>query len=262
MANDRILIKIGGKAAQGPGLRALVAEMAALRPKHDFVLVHGGGAEVTRISKIFGIEAIFDKGVRVTSPAEMEIVDMVLAGKMNKALVRLFQSSGIPAVGISGSDGGLFTGESAGPAGSAAATRTGRISAVDPRLLAVLLGAGYLPVIATTSMDKAGGGLNINADDAAMAIAAAFKPSMLVFLSDIPGILKNGTVLPVLDAAGAAAEIAAGVVSGGMIPKLNASLAAVRAGAGAVVIGEFSSHGDLAALMAGTRGTRIHGGTV
>ena len=107
-------------------MRRCREEMRALGRDRRFILVHGGGAEVTALSEKLGIEAVFRDGVRQTSPEEMDIVDMVLAGKVNKQLVRLLRDAGLDAVGLSGSDGGIFTGEPLG--GRGAATRTGEVT--------------------------------------------------------------------------------------------------------------------------------------
>ena len=255
MKKETVLIKIGGRAAAAESsLKDLVREMVGLKNAYDFILVHGGGAEVSRITKIFGIEPVFKDGIRMTSVPEMEIVDMVLAGKMNKSLVRMFVSLGMKAVGLSGSDGEFFTGSSIDPS---AGSRTGRVERVNPEAALLLLRAGYLPVVASTSMDRAGGGLNINADEAALEIAQAIRADGLVFLSDIPGILKNGVVVKSLDEAAALREIDAGVISGGMIPKVKSSLEALHGGVKAVVIGEFTAYGDLALLLERKKGTTI-----
>ena len=180
------VVKIGGKAADDRGCMAgLADELAALSREHPVVLVHGGGAEVTAVSRAFGIEAVFKDGVRQTSAQEMDVVDMVLRGKVNSQIVRLLRSRGLNAAGVSGSDGGTFTGEPLGGPGSP--TRTGEITQVDPRLLTTLLAAGFLPVVSSTSMDSEGVGLNINADTAAFKVAAKLQAAVLVFLSDIPG---------------------------------------------------------------------------
>ncbi|MDR1931235.1 MAG: acetylglutamate kinase [Spirochaetales bacterium] len=255
MEKPVVVLKIGGRAASvETALKDLVLDMAALKDTFCFFLVHGGGAEVSRVTKIFGLQPVFRDGIRQTSPAEMEIVDMVLAGKMNKYLVRVFQTLGLKAVGLSGSDGGFFTGLSIDPA---AGSRTGRVTSVDPRAAFVLAEAGYVPIVASTSMDSSGGALNINADEAALEIARAAGARSLVYLSDIPGILKDGQVIARLDAAGAEKEINAGLITGGMIPKVRSSLEALKSGVGAVVIGEFTQKGDLPRLLSCASGTTL-----
>jgi acetylglutamate kinase len=251
-----IVVKIGGKAAEDrESLGALCDELRDVSGGHRLVLVHGGGAEVTAVSRRFGIEAVFRDGVRQTSPEEMEIVDMVLAGKVNSQHVRLLRARGLDAVGLSGSDGGSFTGEPLG--GRGASTRTGEVTRVDVRLLLLLLDAGYIPVLCSTSMDAEGGGLNINADTAAFSLAAHLGAASLVFLSDIPGVISDGSVVQALSAEETKALIERGVITGGMVPKVTASFDAMDKGVKKVIIGRYESPGSLARLLEGKEGTRL-----
>jgi acetylglutamate kinase len=253
MPSDIVLVKLGGKAAENEArIGEMCEELCALSRSHSPVLVHGGGAEVTAVSKRFGIDAVFRDGIRQTSSAEMDIVDMVLAGKMNKKLVRMLRARGLDAVGLSGSDGGIFTGRALGEE-----TRTGEISKIDPRLIVLLIQNGFLPVISSSSMDGAGRGLNINADNVAFGLASRLAASALVFLSDIPGIMRGGTIIPRLSSAEADTLMADGVISGGMIPKVKASEEALEAGVGSVIIGQYEEPGSLARLLEGSLGTRI-----
>jgi acetylglutamate kinase len=250
------VLKIGGKAAEGEtALRELALDLKDLqRAGRRPLLVHGGGAEVSRLSRELGIEPVFHEGVRVTSPEEMDIVEMILCGKVGKRLVRLFQACGLPAVGLSGADGGIFTGRPLGRL-LERETRTGGVARVDPGLLGVLLEAGYLPVIAPTTADEAGTGVNINADTVAFELACALGSSSLLFLSDIPGVLSGGKVLSRLDRAAVQAAIREGTITGGMIPKANAALEALERGVGRVVIGQYGGRGSLRALLEGGQGT-------
>jgi acetylglutamate kinase len=248
-----IVVKIGGKAAESrDSLDSLCQEMLALSRETRFLVVHGGGAEVSAVSRRLGVEPVFLDGVRQTSEQEMDIVDMVLAGKVNKQLVRLLRTRGLDAVGLSGSDGAIFTGRPLG-----GATRTGEVVSVDDRLLALLLDNGFLPVISSTSMDSSGKGLNINADAAAFSIASRLAASALVFLSDIPGILSDGSVIQAASAEEAAQLIAKGVITGGMIPKVSAALTAMGQGVQKVIIGQYDSAGSLGRLLEGKQGTRL-----
>ena len=252
-AMKTIVVKIGGRAAEREdGLRSMGAEMSSLARTGRFLLVHGGGAEVTAVSKKLGIEAVFTGGVRQTSLAEMDIVDMVLAGKVNKQIVRLLRACGLDAVGLSGPDGGIFTGRPLG-----AETRTAEVAAMDTRLLELLLAKGFLPVVSPVSMDAHGTGLNINADSVAFALASRLAASALLFLSDIPGILRDGSVIRELSGAEAQGLVASGVVSGGMIPKVSASVDALAKGVQNVIIGQYEGAGSLAGLLDGRLGTRI-----
>jgi len=252
-----VTIKIGGKAAeQEPLVRALAGDIQLLRRESQVLLVHGGGAEVTRLSRQLGIEPVFRGGVRVTSAEEMDIVEMVLAGKVGKRLVRTLQSCGLQAVGLSGADGGIFLAQSLGREGEER-TCTGTVSRVRVELLALLLDKGYLPVLCSTSMDERGRGINVNADTVAFELASALKSETLLFLSDTPGVLKDGRVLPRLDREEAEREIRAGRISGGMIPKVTSCLEALEKGARSIIIGQYEAGGDLPSLMRGEKGTRI-----
>ncbi len=253
-----ILVKIGGKAAEKESsLAGLADEMHSLSRDYRFLLVHGGGAEVTALSRRLGIESVFSGGLRQTSAAEMDIVDMVLAGKVNKLLVRLLRSRGLDAVGVSCSDGGILTGRSAGSLPDGSPSRTGEVEHVDGRLLGLLLESGYLPVVSSSSMDHTGAGLNINADTAAFSLAVKLACSVLVFLSDIPGIIADGSVIRRVSPADAAKLSASGVISGGMLPKVSASLDAIERGVETVIIGQYEEKGSLANLLEGRQGTRI-----
>ncbi len=253
---DVLVVKIGGRAAEDrQSLAALCDELAGVAREHHVVLLHGGGAEVTAVSKRFGIDAKFTDGVRQTSAEEMEVVDMVLRGKINSKLVRLLRARGLNAVGLGGSDGGTFLGKPLG--GPSAPTRTGEITAVDPRLLLNLLEAGYLPVLCSTSMDAEGGGLNINADTAAFQVAGALKASVLVFLSDIPGVISEGSVVQALSEPEARELVSRGVIAGGMVPKVSSSFDAMSRGVSKVIIGKYESPGALARLLDGKEGTRL-----
>jgi len=249
-----ICLKIGGRAAaDDSSMNELVAEIRELSNDTRFIVVHGGGAEVTRLSERLGFTPTFEDGVRMTSPGEMDVVDMVLSGTMNKTLVRRFAAAGVRAAGVSGSDGALFTGTPLNDS-----TRTAKIDRVDCTMLELLVDGGFLPIVASTSMTGAGVALNVNADEAAFAIAAALPADLLVFLSDIPGILAaDGSVIPLLDERSVAEHIADKTITGGMIPKVRASVDALRAGTGGIVVGKFSSSGDLRRLLDGGIGSRV-----
>jgi len=245
-----LCIKIGGRALADSGCVAeLATEIAELQASFRCIVVHGGGAEVTRISGRFGLAAEFREGIRMTSPAEMEVVDMVLAGSVNTALVRAL---GHLAVGLSGCDGATLTGERI-----AEDTHTGKVTGTDGRLLEELTASDWVPVVSSVSMDSNRTPLNINADEAALAISEALRADYLLFLSDIPGILEEGEVVHVMTPATTEDAIARGVISGGMIPKVRSSARALEAGVGTISIGSFEHHGDLAALIRGDRGSSI-----
>ncbi len=249
------VIKIGGDLASKQDLLAdLAGDVRRLQNRsHHCLLVHGGGAELSRLMRVAGIEPVFKDGIRQTSAEEMDYVDMVLSGSVNKRIVRLFQYEGLSAVGLSGSDGASFTGESIGPG-----SHTGEVAEVDPGLLDLLLEKGYFPVVSSTSMDPIERvGLNINADSVAFRLAERMRARNLIFLSDVPGILKQGSVLPALTAEQALNEIDVGTITAGMIPKVKASVEALEHGVRNILIGTYARKGDLAALIAGEGGTRI-----
>jgi acetylglutamate kinase len=243
-----ITIKIGGKSAEDVDqLGPFAADLNDLMRDHFPLIVHGGGAEVSRISKQLGI----------TLSEEMDIVEMILSGKVNKRLVRFFQSKGLPAVGLCGSDGATFSGRTLGKI-DGKETRTGNVAGVDPSLLTALFAAGFLPVLSSTAMDKKGVGVNINADSVAFEVACRLQSQTLVFISDIPGVLKNDQVLKSLNRDEVRKEIAAGTINGGMIPKATSAVEALKHGVGQVIIGQYCGRGSLRALLEGGMGTRFH----
>jgi acetylglutamate kinase len=246
------VVKIGGRAAADPAVRSLLAaDLAGIAKAGHLVLVHGGGAQVTEAARAFGIESVFRDGVRVTSEAEMPVVDMVLAGAANKEWVRTLRRAGVNACGVSGADGGLVVGI------PESGSRTAHVASVDTSLLQALANAGFTSVVSSVASTEQSVAVNINADEVAPALAVAVRARELIFLSDIPGVLDGGEVLQRLDPPSVEAAIAAGTISGGMIPKVRASVEAVRNGVGSIVIGSFERPGDIGRLVAGDAGTRI-----
>lgn len=219
-----------------------------------YVVVHGGGSELSTLMERYGYTPRFVDGVRRTSPEEMPLVDMALAGRMNTALVRLFGKVGLNPVGLSAQDGGMVLGAPVVMADGRAG-RTGRPVAADGTVLRTLLRAGYTPVVSPVSRDETWEGLNINADEVALALAEALEASRLIFLSDIPGILDGNQVIEQLTHREAERAIETGILSGGMIPKVRSSLFALEKGVGSITIGEYKEPGDLGALAAGRKGT-------
>jgi acetylglutamate kinase len=253
-----ITIKIGGKSAEdNEQLRPFAADLEDLLADHHPLIVHGGGGEVSRISKQLGFEPRFHEGIRITLREEMDVVEMILSGKVNKRLVRFFQSRGLPAVGLCGADGATFSGRILGKI-DGRETRTGNVAEIDLRLLTALFAADFLPVLSSTSMDKKGSGVNINADSVAFEVACALHSRSLLFISDIPGVLKQGQVLKSLNRDEVRREIASGVISGGMIPKATSAVEALKHGVGQVIIGQYCGRGSLRALLEGGMGTCFH----
>ena len=248
-----IIIKTGGKAAEDHNaLMFLANEIKDLLSLYNFLIVHGGDAAVSSIQKVYGMKPVFHEGMRMTTEKEMDLVDMGLAGLMNKKVVRLLSSCGLNAVGLSGADGTLITGESI-----ASGSRTGRVIDTDPTLINLLLEKGYIPVISPVSSDLSGQALNINADEAALALGTSCQADYIVFISDIPGILKDQKVLDRLNQQIAEDLIEQQIIKGGMIPKVNASLKALQKGVGNVVIGDYRNPEDLKELINGNKGTKL-----
>jgi acetylglutamate kinase len=196
------------------------------------VLVHGGGPEISRWLERLGRTPRFIDGLRVTDDETMEIVEMVLCGRANKTLVGRVTAAGGSAVGLSGRDARLF--EAAPLLDPPGLGRVGGIVAVHPEIIHTLSGAGHLPVVASVGFDAAGEPLNLNADHAAAALAAALGASKLILLTDVEGIRRERdgreellSVLTIEDARTLEGE---GVIAGGMIPKVDAALAALAGG--------------------------------
>ncbi len=252
----RILVKLGGTLLDSPASRqALAGQIVAASARAEVVVVHGGGRQMTRYLADRGIESRFVNGLRVTGPETVDAVLKVFAGTVNHELVAALNRAGAKAVGLTGIDALLVEAEQMDPALGA----VGRVTRANPELLRLLIGAGYLPVIACVAGGRAGEIFNVNADQMAVACAASFAAGRLVFLTDVPGVLDgSGQVRPVLTAAESEALIAGGVATGGMQAKLNAALAALRAGVAEVVIAPGASPGVLDRLLAGEpAGTRM-----
>uniref|UniRef100_A0A0A9DYR5 acetylglutamate kinase n=1 Tax=Arundo donax TaxID=35708 RepID=A0A0A9DYR5_ARUDO len=199
-----------------------------LRP----VLVHGGGPEINSWLARVGVEPQFRNGLRVTDAVTMEVVEMVLVGKVNKQLVSLISLAGATAVGLCGKDARLLT---ARPSPDAASLGfVGEVSRVDPSVLHPIIDSGHIPVIATVAADETGQAYNINADTAAGEIAAAVGAEKLLLLTDVSGILADrddpGSLVKEVDVAGVRRMVAEGKVGGGMIPKVECCVRAIAQG--------------------------------
>ena len=256
-SRSMVAVKIGGRFFANRKLLGNFAdELHRLSKEFQFLVIHGGGNEVTELSGKLGLEPVFKDGVRITTPEEMDIVEAVLSGGVNKRLVRLFRSKGIDAVGLCGADGSIFVGKSLGVV-EGINTRTGKIVKVNPRLIEILFDNGYMPVISSTSTELDGKALNINADTVAFHLAESLVVERLIFISDVPGINRNGEIMDVLKTSEIEREISEGVITGGMIPKVRASLDALKGGISGIVIGDYRVRGDLERLIKGKRGTLI-----
>ena len=200
------------------------------------VLVHGGGPEISETMKKLGKEPAFVNGLRVTDKETVDIVQMVLAGKINKTLVNLLQMKGGHAVGLSGIDGGIL--EAA--VKDEALGYVGEITKVRTQPITDLLEKNYIPVISTVAGDRQGNTYNINGDTAAAWLAGALKAERLIMMTDINGILRDkedpNSLIPELTVSQAKELFAEGVISGGMIPKVDCCVEAIQRGVNHVVI--------------------------
>ena len=252
------VIKIGGRAQQHPSLAALMAAQWQCGA-HRMVLVHGGGDTVTRLQQAFGIEARFDGGRRITSAEDVDLVRMALSGLANKQLVSALVSEGVAAVGISGEDDGLI---GASPSDPARLGHVGEVTTVRPAILHALLDAGRVPVVSPVSRNVSntlGAALNVNGDDAAAVIAIAVDATELLLVSDVPGVLVDGDVIPALSAEGARSLLTKGIAVKGMAAKLEAAIVALEGGIARVRIGDLSLLND---ATSGTTMARSNPGTL
>jgi acetylglutamate kinase len=259
-AGKTVVVKYGGHA-MGAGGETFAQDVVLLRQlgMHPIV-VHGGGPQINRMLERLGIKSRFVNGLRVTDADTMEIVEMVLAGTINKQLVASINAVGGVAIGLCGKDGNLIRAERV--------TRDGDIGFVgEPTEIAkgVLAGfeaAGMIPVIAPIGVGNAGETYNINSDTVAGAVAAAAHAVRFLLLTDVPGVLDAGKkLIPELSAAEARRMIADGTISGGMIPKVETCLDAVDKGVeAAVILDGRVPHAILLELFTAGAGTLIRGG--
>ena len=230
-----VVIKLGGNAMGSDAAMDTFARDVVLM-RHvgvNPVIVHGGGPMINEMLGRLSIESRFVNGKRVTDAATMEVVEMVLSGRVNKRIVQAINAQGGRAVGLSGKDAGLITCEATDPA----LGLVGAPAEIDPAILQTLFGAGVIPVIAPLGAGRGGETFNINGDTAAGAVAAALRADRLLLLTDIEGVRDaTGEVVTELTADQIRAMTREGVIAGGMIPKTETALAAIEGGVRAVVI--------------------------
>ncbi len=233
-----VVVKYGGNAMINDQLKQQVMEDITLLwlIGVKVVLVHGGGPEINDLMKRVGKVPEFVNGLRVTDKETVDIVQMVLAGKVNKDLVKLIQSKGGHAVGLSGIDGGILEAE----VKNEALGYVGKITQVRTKPITDLLENHYIPVISTVAADHEGNTYNINGDTAAAVIAGALGAERLIMMTDIAGILADkddpSTVIPRITVSEARKLYDRGIISGGMIPKVDCCIEALDKGVGVVVI--------------------------
>jgi len=236
------VIKIGGRAQSSADLSQVVASAWAAEPG-SFCIVHGGGDRISEFQRKVGLEPSFVDGRRITTRDDMEIVRMVLSGSINKELTSKFLAAEVPAVGISGEDGGTIAAaildEKMG--------RVGKPVTVNPEVIETLLDHGFLPVISPLAMEDGNPGevLNVNGDDAAAAIAIALGAGELLLIADVDGVLDDQkNLIPTLDHADTAELVQNGIVNKGMKAKLEAGFSALSGGVGRVRISGLDGVGN------------------
>ena len=241
-ANKTVVVKYGGHAMTDEALRdsfardIVLLQCVGMHP----VVVHGGGPQIDTIMKRMGISARFEAGLRVTDAATMEVVDMVLGGKLNKEIVATINLHGGQAIGLSGKDANLITAakkqlyRSVSPGSPPQLVDiglVGDVTSVNTSIIHTLENNGFIPVIAPTGVGKNGESYNINADTAAGDIAAALQAERLLFLTDVEGILdRDKKLLPSLDRQAVERLQDEAVIDGGMLPKVEACLRALDGG--------------------------------
>ncbi|MBO6066327.1 MAG: acetylglutamate kinase [Lachnospiraceae bacterium] len=238
--NKIVVVKYGGSAMLDDALKMNVIRDVALLKLVGMhpVIVHGGGKEISKWVTMMGKEPEFVNGLRVTDAETMGVAEMVL-NKVNKSLVQFLEENGVKAVGLTGKDGGMLHVEKKYADGRDIGF-VGNITKVDTKIIDTLIENGYVPVIAPIGMDSTYQAYNINADDAACAIAEALGAEKLAFLTDIEGVYKDpsdpSTLMSVLTLDDAEKLIADGYIGGGMLPKLRNCIDAVKSGVSRVHI--------------------------
>ena len=246
MSSGVRVYKLGGPALEDAELLPALAEELR-RARGRVLVVHGGGRHVERELKARGLQSRFVGGRRETSAEAMEVVEMVLSGIVNKGLAAGLTAAGLPAIGLSGRDAGLLRARVEPGLG-----RVGRPESVDARVLEAAWGAGLVPVVSPVSQGVDGGALNVNADEAALALAVALGAEALVYLSDVDGVRLDARPVASLSADEVRHHVAQGAITGGMAMKVDTALQAVAAGVPEVIVA------GKARLVGGFPGTRLH----
>jgi len=241
-AGTTVVIKYGGHAMVDEQLKEDFArditllKLVGMRP----VVVHGGGPQINTVLDQMGIRPKFVRGMRMTDGATMDVVEMVLGGKVNKSIVALINRQGVKAVGLSGKDGGLIQAEKMQIVYQEDATKppeiidpgmVGQVTAVNPAIIHTLTNDGFIPIIAPVGVGEHGETYNINADLVAGQIAMALNAARLILMTDVDGVLdESGDLIPSLDAETVQKMIDARQLTGGMIPKIECALEALKGG--------------------------------
>ena len=233
-----VVVKYGGNAMVSPELKQQVMEDIVLLwlIGVKVVLVHGGGPEISELAARLGKQPEFCDGLRVTDKETVDIVQMVLAGKVNKNLVNLLETKGGRAIGLSGIDGRLIEAKIK----DRRLGFVGEITSINIQPVNDILEKGYIPVISTVACDKDGNVYNVNGDTAAAFIAGALRAQNMILMTDVAGVLRDkddpSTLISEMTAADAAKYKAQGIIAGGMLPKVDCCVSAIRKGVKNVVI--------------------------
>lgn len=233
--NKTVVIKYGGSALINEMIKQTIIQDIALMKLVGMhpVIVHGGGPDINAFLEQMNIQSKFINGLRVTDEKTMEIVEMVLAGKLNKHIVTEIEKQGVKSVGISGKDGGIIKAKKIEKDGVDYGC-VGDIVSIDPTLIQSLINNEFIPVIAPIGKDENGITYNINADYAAVAIAGALKAEKLVFLTDVEGVMRDindpDSIMSFINADKIQKLIDESIISGGMIPKVECCMEGIRKG--------------------------------
>jgi acetylglutamate kinase len=248
-----VVVKVGGGSLTGGAMRDLAGIPGS---GTEVALAHGGGPQLTRMLDALGLRTRFHEGLRVTDAEILEVAEMVFAGSVNKLLARELNAMGVPAAGISGTDGPTLLVEPVPELG-----RVGEIRRVEPGLIRALWAGGFVPVVAPLGLGPEGA-YNVNADAAAAALAVGLGAGCLFLLTDVDGLLKDGAPVSSLAPDECEGYVASGLAAGGMVPKLRAAAKAARGGVRVRIING-NREGALGAAIAGEEvGTLISEGAV
>jgi acetylglutamate kinase len=240
-----VVLKVGGNELDQPGFIDRLAEAVAAMPtSQPCIVVHGGGRLINELLERLDIAPSFHQGQRVTDQPTLEVVEMVLSGRVNKSLVLALANAGVNALGVSGVDLNLLQVEP----WAAELGYVGRITQVRTDVFQGWLERGIVPVVSPISRGP-GGCYNVNADHAAGALAAALSASQLVLLTNVPGVMVDGQVVPRLTPAGVGRLIDSGNINGGMIPKVSAALEALEQGVSEAIITNLAGLSRLAGTL-------------
>ncbi len=252
------VVKLGGSLLESRPLRAAALEAIATAwtSGERLVVVHGGGKRIDKMLAALDIPKKVQGGLRVTDAETLDVVVAILSGLVNKTLVAELKERGISAAGLSGADGGTLWAEFHEAVDGVDLGFVGRPVSCDARLLRAVLGAGFLPLVASVALGRDGTLLNVNADAAAAALAVALGARKLVYLTDVEGVRdESGEVADRLDAADVRRLLGSEAVTGGMRPKLGSALEALQAGVSEVLVAGPDRH--RAAVLEGKGGTHL-----